>query len=175
MKFKLLVLVAALQTVWLLGTSITHERALATGTLISLETAPVDPRDMLRGDYVVLNYKISNVPRALFSPSLPNEMPPGKKVYVLLAKRGDFYELAKASEKPLSAASGKVMLQGKTEYSWNTNTVSVAYGLERYYVREGTGDLRGKITVNAVVPHSGHAQVKQILADGKPWEPNASP
>ena len=168
MKLKLLLLVAGLQTAWILGMTITHEHALATGTLISLETMPVDPRDMLRGDYVTLNYKISNVPRNLFTPPLSKEISPGKTVYVLLEKRGDFYELAEASEKPLSAASGQVMLRGRTEYFWNTNTVRVVYGLERYYVREGTGNLRGKITVKAVVPASGHAQVKQILVDGKP-------
>ena len=168
MKLKLLLLVAGLQTAWILGMAITHEHALATGTLILLETMPVDPRDMLRGDYVTLNYKISNVPANLFTPPLSKEISPGKTVYVLLEKRGDFYELAKASEKPLSAASGEVMLRGRTEYFWNTNTVRVAYGLERYYVRQGAGNLRGKITVKAVVPASGHAQVKQILVDGKP-------
>jgi uncharacterized membrane-anchored protein len=29
---------------------------------VLLKTAPVDPRDFLRGDYVVLNYDISSVP-----------------------------------------------------------------------------------------------------------------
>src|SRR4051794_471907 len=113
MKLKLLLLVIGLQTAWILGMTITQERALATGTLISLETVPVDPRDMLRGDYVTLSYKISNVPVNLFTPPVAKEIRPGKTVCVLLEKRGDFYEVAKASEKSLSAAPGEVMLKGR--------------------------------------------------------------
>ena len=55
MKTKLLVLVLALQSAWLLGTAFTQERILRVGQLILLETQPVDPRDLLRGDYVRLN------------------------------------------------------------------------------------------------------------------------
>jgi uncharacterized membrane-anchored protein len=47
--------------------------------------------------------------------------------------------------------------------------VHVEYGLERYYVREGTGNPRGKITVQAAVPDSGQAQIKQVFVDGKPY------
>lgn len=43
------------------------------------------------------------------------------------------------------------------------------YGLERYYVREGTGNPRGKLTVEAVVPASGQARIKQVFVDGKPY------
>ena len=35
---------------------------LRTGTDVTLQTRPVDPRDLLRGDYVTLSYEISRVP-----------------------------------------------------------------------------------------------------------------
>src|SRR5262249_24538511 len=35
---------------------------LRTGTDVTLQTQPVDPRDFLRGDYVTLGYAISSVP-----------------------------------------------------------------------------------------------------------------
>ena len=54
MKTRLLILVLALQCAWLLGTALVQERALREGTVIRLETRPVDPRDLLRGDYVIL-------------------------------------------------------------------------------------------------------------------------
>ncbi len=57
MKLKLFILVLALQCAWLLGTVITQEYALAHGKAILLETRPVDPRDLLSGDYLMLNYK----------------------------------------------------------------------------------------------------------------------
>src|ERR1035441_2202352 len=72
MKLILLLLVLALQTAWILGTTFVQERALAGGKLVLLETRPVDPRDLLRGDYVTLNYKISDVALSLFSPALTN-------------------------------------------------------------------------------------------------------
>ena len=37
-------------------------RILREGREVTLQTRPVDPRDFLRGDYVVLSYDISSVP-----------------------------------------------------------------------------------------------------------------
>ena len=95
MKLKILILILALQTAWILGTSVVQERALVSGRLVLLETRPVDPRDLLRGDYVILNYKISDVPLALFSPPQTNGLPPGQTVYVALEQRGQFHEVVR--------------------------------------------------------------------------------
>src|SRR5512142_3370735 len=97
MKLKLLILVLALQTAWILGTTFVQERALHSGALVLLETHPVDPRDLLRGDYVTLNYKISTVPLDLFSPAPANALSPGQTVYVGLEPRGQFHEVVLAS------------------------------------------------------------------------------
>ena len=59
MKLKLFILVLALQSAWVFYTVAVQERALSTGKVIMLETERVDPRDLLRGDYLILNYKIS--------------------------------------------------------------------------------------------------------------------
>jgi len=170
MKLKLLVLVLALQTAWILATTFTQERALASGTVITLETVPVDPRDLLRGDYITLGYKISRLPLTLFSPARTDAPAPGAKVYVAMEPRGTFYEAVMASDKPIEPAPGQVVLQGSTLYSWGNQTVRVEYGLEKYYVREGTGNPQGKITVRAAVPGSGNAQIKEVLVDGKPYK-----
>lgn len=55
MKRNLFILILALQSAWLLGTVFVQERALRAGVVILLETRPVDPRDLLRGDYLILN------------------------------------------------------------------------------------------------------------------------
>ena len=62
MKLKLLLLVVGLQAAWMIGMVVRQETVLASGRTILLETVPVDPRDLLRGDYVLLRYKISDVP-----------------------------------------------------------------------------------------------------------------
>src|SRR5437899_1678765 len=138
MRLKLLVLVLGLQTAWILGTTVVQERGLAAGTIVLLETQPMDPRDLLRGDYITLNYKISNVPLSVFSPPLTNGLPPGATVYVALEQRGAFYEVAYASTERISSVNGWVVLRGRTQSWWDQKAVRLEYGLERYYVREGS-------------------------------------
>jgi uncharacterized membrane-anchored protein len=172
MKLKILVLVLALQTAWILGTTFVQERTLAGGKVVLLETRPVDPRDLLRGDYVILNYKISDVAFDQFSPARANGLAPGETVYVALEPRGQFHEVALASTNRVTPAAGQIVLRGHSRSWWNgtaQNTVHLDYGLERYYVREGTGNPRGKITVQAAVPDSGQARIKEVFVDGKPY------
>jgi uncharacterized membrane-anchored protein len=169
MKLKVFILVLVLQAAWILGTTFVQERGLVSGTVVLLETRPVDPRDLLRGDYITLSYKISDVPLSLFSPPRTNSLPPGSTVYVALEPRGDFYEVAKASTEPITPANDQVVLRGRMQAWWSDTSVHLEYGLERYYVREGTGNPRGKITVQAAVPASGRAQIKAVLLDGRPF------
>ena len=172
LKLKILLAVLGLQSAWIVGTTVIQERALWRGERILLETRPVDPRDLLRGDYVILSYKISDVPLQLFRPAIRETLPPGRTVYVALAPRDRFYEVARASTERLSPARGEVVLKGRSEYWWNSTqqrTVRVAYGLERYYVREGTGNPSGKITVEVAVPASGQGVIRQVFVDGQPY------
>jgi uncharacterized membrane-anchored protein len=173
MKLKLLILVLALQTAWLLATVVVQERALASGKIILLETRRADPRDMLRGDYLILNYNISDVPTNRFSPPVTKEVPFGANIFVALAPGTNrFYEITRASTNPFAPAAGEVLLRGKCDYSWRgraTNSIHVAYGIENYFVAEGTGHPAGKLTAQAVVPASGRASLKQVFVDGKPF------
>jgi uncharacterized membrane-anchored protein len=170
MRLKIIAFVILLQCVWILGTAFVKERALATGKTIVLETRPVDPRDLLRGDYVMLNYKISDVPRSVFSPRLDAEVPAGTLVYVGLKMRGQFYEVSRASLERFSADADEVVLKGRSASSWGaTNNVHVAYGLERYYVGEGKGNPHGNLTVQVAVPDSGEGRIREVFIDGKPF------
>ncbi len=128
MKSKLFILVLALQSAWLLGTAAMQERVLRVGQVILLETQPVDPRDLLRGDFVRLNYKISDVPRAkFFPPPLAGELPAGTTVFVALAATGtnEFYQLARASTEGFAPASNEMVLRGRTAQSWRNRANSV--------------------------------------------------
>jgi uncharacterized membrane-anchored protein len=171
-KHLIFILVLALQCGWVLYTVAVQESALREGTPILLETRPVDPRDLLRGDYVILNYKISSVPTNLFSPPL-TILTSGQTIWVALAPRGEFHEIVRASTDRFAAGSGEVLLRAKSRW-WDggrnaARDVGVEYGLERYFVREGTGNPNGKLTVQAVVPSSGRASIKQVFLDGKPY------
>ena len=56
---RLFIVVIALQVVFLLGIVGYRESILTLGRTAVLQTVPVDPRDFLRGEYVVLRYEIS--------------------------------------------------------------------------------------------------------------------
>jgi len=170
MKFKLIILILALQSVWILGTTLVQERALATGKVILLETARVDPRDLLRGDYLILNYEISDVPAKLFAPPVEKNLPAGTKIFIALAPgTNQFYAVTRASTNEIAPAANEIVLRGRSEWNrWNrTNSVHITYGIERFYVAEGTGNPTGKLTAQAVVSASGRASLKQVFVDGK--------
>jgi uncharacterized membrane-anchored protein len=171
MKLKLLVFILALQTLWLLGTVAVQEHALAHGRIILLETHRVDPRDPLRGDYLILNYQISDVPTNLFSPPVKRDLLYGTKVFVALAPGTNrFYEVVRASTHELTPATNEVVVCGRNdERWWGSNSVHVVYGIENYYVAENTGNPTGKLTVQAVVPASGHPKIREVFVDGKPY------
>lgn len=174
MKLKLLIVVLAAQCGWLLAICAVQESGLRSGKTILLETERVDPRDLLRGDYLILNYKISTVPRSSFTPELKKNPPPGTVVYVCVAPRGTngFYALTRASTQELAPTGDEVLLRGRVTDWWNQDSnIRIDYGLERFYVAEGTGNpsRNTKLTVQASVGSSGRAIIKQVFADGKPY------
>jgi uncharacterized membrane-anchored protein len=127
---------------------------------------------MLRGDYLILNYKVSDVPAHLFSPPVTKDVPAGANIFVALAPgTNGLYEVRRASTSEIMPAAGEVLLRGQSAYAgWNaTNSIHVAYGIENYFVAEGTGNPAGKLTVQAAVSASGRASIKQVFVDGKPY------
>ena len=60
----------------------TKEEILKNGKLVLLKLAPVDPRSLMQGDYMILNYEINQ--------NVPDNTP--QKGFVLLSKKenGDY-------------------------------------------------------------------------------------
>lgn len=171
MKTKLLCLMVGLQSLWVIATVVVQETKLSRGVVVRLETRPVDPRDPLRGDYVILNYDISTLSETLFQGGLTNTVPHGTPVYVKLKREGEFHRAAQASLSPLAAETDYPVLRGTTTSArpWLQSTsagLQVDYGLERFYVREGTGNPRGKLTVDVAIPSSGKGIIREVFLDG---------
>lgn len=172
MKPRLLLLVLAAQCLWILGTVAVQESRLRSDVVVLLETRPVDPRDLLRGDYVILGYALSDIPRELFQGPAFEQPAAETPVYVALAKQGDFHVAAAAYlQKPRDET--RPVLRGRVVQSrWSAgqpNSVRLEYGIERYYVREGTGEPQGKLTVEAAIPPSGRPIIRELYLDGKPF------
>jgi uncharacterized membrane-anchored protein len=148
---------------------------LRDGQEVLLKVQPVDPRDLLRGDYVRLGYDIASIPAALFQPAVTgdgtyDELP----VYVLLARQADGYFTVRAAaferaDLPAPGA-GDVVIRGTASGRPPAQgTASVDYGLERFYLPEGEGrpievDMRTRpFAVVAAVADDGTAQIKRFL------------
>ena len=165
--------VAALVQVALLTLMIVDRvEILREGTEVTLQTRLVDPRDFLRGDYVVLRYDISQLPAG----SLLNQ-PTGTRnpmVFVKLAPNRDgLYEAVSVHADAVAVASPEVLIRGRVTHS-GANLLHVRYNLESYFVPQGGGRKleqdrnQGKLTVVAAVLPSGRAAIKRLLVDGQP-------
>ncbi|OWV88797.1 hypothetical protein ATY75_19470 [Rhizobium sp. N122] len=171
------IIVAGLQTV-ILGTIIQSRASiLANGAEVLLKTAPVDPRDFLRGDYVVMNYDISSVPVQTVSGGIPAE--PGERtLWVRLKKQDDgFWTVIESSFRELPPLPETVILRSQPFYSGGLaagDSIRVEYGIERYYVPEGQGkpieEARndGNVAIAVRVSPAGSAQIRSLVVDGKP-------
>jgi uncharacterized membrane-anchored protein len=108
----------------------------AFGQRIKLPVEPVDPRDLFRGDYVVLGYEFNRLSPGQV-PGLPtDESPPyrtsaGRDVYVALKPEGDHYVADLVSTTPPSRGP---YLHGRT-----VGPHRAEFGIEAYYVQEGEG------------------------------------
>ena len=91
---------------------------LRTGTDVMLQTQPLDPRDFLRGDYVILGYDISTLPAG----ALKDQPAAGKgtPIFVKLAPKADgFYEAVSVSTTPVAVTAPDVLIRGRVTSGTN--------------------------------------------------------
>jgi uncharacterized membrane-anchored protein len=171
------IILALLQTAIIGYTIESHASILQSGTEVVLKTAPIDPRDLLRGDYVILNYEISSVPASTIVGGLPKEA--GEQVLsVRLHKEPDgFWRIAESSFGSLEAKPDTVVLKSQPFQYYagdSEQTFRVEYGIERYYVPEGEGTKLetarsdGQLSIAARISGDGQAQIRTLLLDGQP-------
>ncbi|TDF97705.1 GDYXXLXY domain-containing protein [Paenibacillus piri] len=136
-RTRLLIAVVLLQILFLGGIAGSYYAVGWFGQEIKLKTAPVDPRDLLYGDYVTLGYEISQ-PEARLWKGTGERPAQDSRVYVLLKPANGLYEAAGIYDAKPAAGPGEVVLKGKVRSAWG-ESIRVQYGLEQYYVPEGTG------------------------------------
>lgn len=165
MNKKIFILIGIFWLVIILGFIAIKEFTLQSGKEVILKTQPVDPRDLFRGDYVVLRYEISRLDMA----SLQSDgvFSIDDKVYVAL-DIVDGYAVAEGLYK--GQPKQGLFIKG-TVRQINANTASVEYGIESYFVPEGRGyeieRARGKLEVKVAIDRYGNSLIKNILIDGK--------
>ena len=144
MKKLLIVTAVAAQLLVLGWMAFEREWVVRTGRTVYLRTAPVDPRDPMRGDYVRLNYEIAAVPKALCRDGVatwfkPDEIYSAKvrdrRVYAEIELDAEgVAELVSLSDEP---PSDGLYLRGRAQ-AIHLSTIDVRFGVEAFFMEQGT-------------------------------------
>ncbi|UDF29647.1 UNVERIFIED_ORG: GDYXXLXY domain-containing protein [Roseateles sp. XES5] len=174
------IIAAALQTAVIGYMVESRASILRNGADIRLKTLPVDPRDLLRGDYVILSYPISTISKSIVT----GEMPQGgtrARLNVRLKPGADgLWSATEASFGALAPQEGSVVLRTLPLDFYTSvagglpDTFFVEYGIERYYVPEGEGKVledgrnQEELEVEARVSKDGTPQIARLVLRGEP-------
>ena len=168
---------------------------LSSGTPVYLSIEPVDPRHPFRGDYLVFRYKnLSKIPYYKYkdlkalgydSYNAPYDfeyisnnkkdkvLKAGDKVYVVFSlRKTEPYVYSVLSEYPKNLREGDYVIKGtvkKVSYSYRgkkkPKDILVTYGIEQYYIPEGTGaglNLKNAVA-KVIIDDKGTPVLKKVF------------
>ena len=134
-----------------------------TDDTILFRVVPVDPRDMFRGDYVILRYEFSNISPTgtdLYGAELA-----GREIYVTLVADSDGRHWSATSAAFERPASGRYM-KGKVAGPGN-----IEFGIESFFVQEGKGkdyeEARAArhLSAEVALTEDGVASLKRLVTE----------
>lgn len=167
--------VVAAQAGFLLSWAGYHEWVRSGAEVILVKGRPVDPQDLLRGDYMILGYEIGVLPDSM---TKQGDGKPvfriGEEIWVLLEKRGAYHEVVAASRARPSAGANQTLVRGMVTYPRGLgradNGTGVEYGIEQFFVPEGKGTPRfQKLEVELSVSAAHRLYIRRVLLDGKAY------
>ncbi len=157
---------------------------LSSPTEVVLKTTPVDPRDIFRGDYVILNYEISSLHTDKMS--IPENIKVGDSAYVLLdTSQSIAAPIRVLADAPNTLAENEAVIRGEVYFhdreQQSTRGQScpdctnffISLSIDSYFVPEGTGtDLekyRDERALGIIVAlnDEGDAAIKGLMIDGE--------
>ncbi len=157
-SFRAVLIVIAFLCIFMIGFIVSQEYTIRTGQEVYLDTAPVDPRDPLRWDYVILRYDIerdSSIEEIIRKNDLKN----GDTIYLILNLDDAWVgNVASVSMQPPST-----WLFIKWEVgNWN----SIDLWIWKYFVPEWTWRqierVRGDMQVLTAIDKYGIAKIKDL-------------
>lgn len=145
-----------------------------TGTVVTLELVPVDPRDLLRGDYVIINLAIGRIAKTVEG---AESLRAGQTVFVELEPDGE------GPARPLSVSpnhpqSGKLAIAGSVRSS-TAETVWIDYGIDAFFLPEGEGRAierldTSRVLLEVAIAEDGRSLPLNLLIDGKAFKSDSS-
>lgn len=134
MTRKILIAVIAQVALMLIGL-VSPLAVMTTGKTVFLETRPVDPRALFRGDYVTLGYTVGD---STLTPELASESrKTGSPVYVTVSTDRPARFVAASLERP-RLAGDQVCLTARVRRFGDRRTVDFPQ-IAQYFVAEGEG------------------------------------
>jgi len=150
------------------------EYTINKGKELVLKVIPVDPSDFLRGDYVILNYEISNLDVSSGFTDYPIRI--GDEVIVRINQASDY---AKYSVFPAlyfsNEPSNYIFIRGKV-IEISDNYISITYNIEKFFIQRGTGKeiengiRKGNTFVTLSVDKFGNAVIKELKVGNKVYK-----
>jgi uncharacterized membrane-anchored protein len=167
----------AAQILLVLGMIAMHGLPLVLGKSILLQLQPVDPRDLFRGDYVILSYDLNQLPVRRADGELVSDFDDfiDRTVYVTIEQLPD--QTWHGTDASLVRPRGGNYLRGRITRNYRQ---PIEFGIEAYYVQESKGlewerlrNSRQLLAEVAVTPW-GQAKLKTLRA-AQATSPPASP
>ena len=167
----LLILAAAAQLLILAAMVALRAIPLMTGQTVLVRVVPVDPRDLFRGDYVILSYPFSRLVAVadggvnLWPDQSSSWNHQGETVYLKLQPDPDGRH-SNAERWSLAAPTDGLYLRGQIQ-SYN----QVTFGIEAFYLQESTGAkfeeaIRNRqLSAELAITRSGQAVLRRLIIE----------
>ena len=198
-KKILLSVVVLLQVVSIITFVVIQEVRFSESKIITLQTQPIDPRDIFRGDYVILDYEISHLTENTTKRNGSDKTTccyyefweeTDKDVYVFLKPAGQVWQAFGISssydgDNVLTDNDANltefIRIKGKLttidnierfDGEENFRELEITYGIENYFVQVDTGKIietADDVKVNVKVNKHGDSQIESLLVDGNIW------
>ncbi len=177
--WPLVAAVALLQSAAVAKIVYDRDALLKSGREIMMDVVPVDPRDIFRGDYVILGYGLDPIDGKLIAPDLQGTIRSNDAVFVTLrpgATPAAWQVVKVDAAYPDTIQPGDVVVRGRVAWvnaPQDDRKLSVRYGIESYFVPEGTGrELEtavrdGKVQAVIAVGGDGAAALKGLIVNGE--------
>ncbi|MDO4551850.1 MAG: GDYXXLXY domain-containing protein, partial [Planctomycetia bacterium] len=160
----------SVQFIILLGMVYYHSQPFCSETEIVVRTRVVDPRDMFRGDYIILRYdfnfinsvEMENIKEELRSEGKCDRLLRGSKIYTVMVKDEENPGLWRMDKMTLFRPTEGVFLTGIYEREGSSH---VNYGIGQFYVQEKKGRMyeRAKhLNVTVGITPDGRGGVKDV-------------
>ena len=133
---------------------------LLNGRSVILATRPVDPFDLLRGQYLSINYEIGTIP--VIEGALV-----GDNAYVVLKE--DDSGIWRYKDALLVEPDKGIFIRGNIK-NIGGKSMRIEYGIEQYFFERGAEISGRNLTVEIKLSDNGGARIVRLLEDGKPVE-----